>query len=118
MSVYETFAVDDVDYTVKLVGGISIEFTATIESAAVDGSWWDDDTSYSTIDVVGTTKQPLKVYHELAKAVRTLIYTNKLSVCHFTVEDDRRAAIYERFAKSVKGYTYERIGNLFYLFKE
>lgn len=118
MSTQEKFSIDDVDYTVKLVGGMSIVFTATVESDAADGTWWDDELTVTTTEIVGGTKNPLKVYSKLAEAVRNIIYSNNLSVCHFTVEDDRRADIYERFAKTVIGYTYQRIDKLFYLFKE
>ncbi len=114
----QKFSIDDVDYEVKLVGGASIVFKATIENPSADGTWWDDELTYSTTDIVGGTKRPLKVYSKLAACVRTIIYANKLKYCHFSVSDERRAQIYERFAKTVKGYTYDRIDNLFYLFRE
>lgn len=113
----EQFTVDDVDYAATLVGGMSIVFTATVENEDADGTWWDDDLTITTTEIVGGTKNPLKVYNKLAQAVRNIIHSNKLPVCHFTVDDDRRGAIYERFAKTVVGYNYQRIGNLFYLFK-
>ena len=67
MITVQTFSVDEVDYEVKLVGGTSIVFKATIENPDADGTWWDDDLTYSTVDVVGGTKRPLKVYSELAE---------------------------------------------------
>ena len=112
-----SFSVDDVDYTVKLVHRTSIIFRATVENEYVDGSWWDDDITYTTTEIVGRTRRPLRVYAELARCVREIIHSNKLEYCHFSVDDERRAAIYERFAKTVAGYRYERIGNLFYLFR-
>ena len=118
MITVQTFSVDEVDYEVKLVGGTSIVFKATIENPDADGTWWDDDLTYSTIDIVGGTKRPLKVYGKLAECVRTIIHGNKLKYCHFSVNDERRARIYERFAKTVKGYTYDRVDNLFYLFRQ
>ena len=98
MITVQKFCVDEVDYEVKLVGGTSIVFKATMENPDADGTWWDDDLTYSTVDVVGGTKRPLKVYSELAKCVRTIIHGNKLKYCHFSVSDERRARIYERFA--------------------
>ena len=118
MTTKEQFTIGGIDYTVKLVGGMSIVFTATVESDTADGTWWDDELTVTTTEIVGGTKNPLKVYSKIANAVRNIIYSNKLPVCHFTVEDDRRAAIYERFAKTVVGYSYQRIDKLFYLFKE
>lgn len=91
MITVQTFSVDEVDYEVKLVGGTSIVFKATMENPDADGTWWDDDLTYSTIDIVGGTKRPLKVYGELAKYVRTIIHGNKLKYCHFLVSDERRA---------------------------
>lgn len=112
------FIVDDVQYTVHVTAGHSIIFKATIENKDADGTWWDDELEFNTIDIVGGTKNPLKVYHKLAEATRSIIYGNNLKMVHFSVEDERRGAIYERFAKTVKGYNYQRIGNTFYLFKD
>lgn len=112
------FTVDDVGYTARLVNNMNIEFFATIKNPEADGTWWDDPLTIDTIDLTGDTKNPLKVYSKIAAAVRNIIYSNKRKVYCFVVHDERRAAIYEWFAKTLHGYRYQRIVNLFYLFKE
>lgn len=72
----------------------------------------------NTYSITGDVSRPIALYRKVVKAVRALIYGEKLGYYTFNVSDVKRAAIYNRFAKGLSGYSSAHAGDYFYLYKK
>ncbi|MDC0096640.1 hypothetical protein OAI58_10220, partial [Amylibacter sp.] len=61
--------------------------------------------------------KPLTLFRKLSKAANKLITQVRSEWFMFNVTDQKRADIYERFTKSIKGYSCQRADKYFYLYK-
>jgi hypothetical protein len=60
---------------------------------------------------------PVALYRKLSKAVKGLVYGSKLNYLTFNFLDDHMEKIYDRFAATLVGYTYQKAENYYYLYK-
>lgn len=81
-------------------------------------AWGTDDDTFYNYTVTGDVDNPVALYRKIAKAVRNIIYSEDLQYYTFNVSDEKRAAIYERFAKKISGYSAVHAGDYFYLYKQ
>ena len=83
-----------------------------------DTDEWMGDIEYLKVFTVeGNTPKPLTLYRKLSKAANKLIAQVRSEWFMFNVTDQKRADIYERFTKSIKGYSCQRADKYFYLYK-
>ena len=83
-----------------------------------DTDEWMGDIEYLKVFTVeGNTPKPLTLYRKLSKAANKLIAQVRSEWFMFNVTDQKRADIYERFTKSIKGYSYQRADKYFYFYK-
>jgi hypothetical protein len=84
-----------------------------------DTDEWMGDIEYIKVFTVeGNTPKPLTLYRKLSKAANKLIAQVRSEWFMFNVTDQKRADIYERFTKSIKGYSCQRADKYFYLYKD
>ena len=84
-----------------------------------DTDEWMGDIEYLKVFTVeGNTPKPLTLYRKLSKAANKLIAQVRSEWFMFNVTDQKRADIYERFTKSIKGYSCQRADKYFYLYKD
>ena len=62
-------------------------------------------------------KNPVALYRKLSKAVKGLVYGSKLNYLTFNFLDTHMEYIYDRFADSLVGYSYQKADNYYYLYK-
>ena len=68
--------------------------------------------------IEGDTSNPVALYRKMAKAFIDLIKLDRGKYYMFSVTDEKRANLYERIGKLVKGYTFQRADKWFYLYRE
>ena len=84
-----------------------------------DTDEWMGDIEYLKVFTIeGNTPKPLTLYRKLSKAANKLIAQVRSEWFMFNVTDQKRADIYERFTKSIKGYSCQRADKYFYLYKD
>ena len=83
-----------------------------------DTDEWMGDIEYLKVFIIeGNTPKLLTLYRKLVKSANKLIGQVSSDWFMFNVADQKRADIYERFTKSIKGYSYQRVDKYFYLDK-
>ena len=80
--------------------------------------WMGDIEYLKVFTIEGNTPKPLTLYRKLSKAANKLIAQVRSEWFMFNVTDQKRADIYERFTKSIKGYSCQRADKYFYLYKD
>ena len=84
-----------------------------------DTDEWMGDIEYLKVFTIeGNTPKPLTLYRKLSKAANKLIAQVRSEWFMFNVTDQKRADIYERFTRSIKGYSCQRADKYFYLYKD
>lgn len=83
-----------------------------------DTEEWMGVTEYLKVFTIeGDTQNPVSLYRKLAKALHKVVYSAGEKWYMFNVTDEKRANIYERVGKSIKGYSCQRADKYFYLYK-
>tara|TARA_B110000503_G_scaffold117976_1_gene178490 strand:+ start:1162 stop:1500 length:339 start_codon:yes stop_codon:yes gene_type:complete len=80
--------------------------------------WMGDIEYIKVFTIEGDTPSPVALYRKLAKATQEIVASSRESWYMFNVADEKRANIYERVGKSIKGYSCQRADKYFYLYKE
>jgi hypothetical protein len=80
--------------------------------------WMGDIDHIKVFTIEGNTPKPIVLYRNLLVAANKLISQVNRNWFMFDVTDQKRADIYERFTKSIKGYSCQRAGKYFYLYKD
>jgi hypothetical protein len=84
-----------------------------------DTDEWMGDIEYIKVFTVeGNTPKPIVLYRKLVVAANKLITQANKNWFMFNVTDQKRADIYERFTRSIKGYSCQRADNYFYLYRD
>ena len=84
-----------------------------------DTDEWMGDIEYLKVFTIeGNTTKPLTLYRKLLTAANKLIAQVSSDWFMFNVTDQKRADIYERFTRSIKGYSCQRADKYFYLYKD
>lgn len=81
-------------------------------------AWGTNDDIIYNYSITGDVSRPVALYRKIFKAVRKIIYSEKLSYYTFNVSDAKRAAIYERLTKGLSGYRLVHVGDYFYMYAE
>ena len=79
--------------------------------------WMGDIEHIKVFTVEGDTPRPIELYRKLVLAANNLIAQANSDWFMFNVTDQKRADIYERFTRSIKGYSYQRADKYFYLYR-
>ena len=83
-----------------------------------DTDEWMGDIEYIKVFTIeGDTPRPLTLYRKLVSAANKLIAQASSDWFMFNVTDQKRADLYERFTKSIKGYSCQRADKYFYLYR-
>ena len=84
-----------------------------------DTDEWMGDIEYIKVFTVeGDTPRPVTLYRKLVIAANKLIAKANSDWFMFNVTDQKRADLYERFTKSIKGYSCQRADKYFYLYRD
>ncbi len=80
--------------------------------------WMGDIEHIKVYTIEGDTPNPVGLYRKLSKAFVALIKADRAKWYMFNVTDEKRANLYERVGKQIKGYSFQRADKCFYLYKE
>ena len=84
-----------------------------------DTDEWMGDIEYIKVFTVeGDTPRPMTLYRKLVVAANKLIAQANSDWFMFNVTDQKRADLYERFTRSIKGYSCQRADKYFYLYRD
>jgi len=84
-----------------------------------DTDEWMGDIEYIKVFTVeGDTPRPMTLYRKLVVAANKLIAQANSDWFMFNVTDQKRADFYERFTRSIKGYSCQRADKYFYLYRD
>ena len=84
-----------------------------------DTDEWMGDIEYIKVFTVeGDTPRPMTLYRKLVVAANKLIAQANSDWFMFNVTDQKRADLYERFTRSIKGYSFQRADKYFYLYRD
>jgi hypothetical protein len=82
---------------------------------------WDDWDWYRLIqstEQVGTIKHPVKVVRYIERVIKSYIYQNRLPYFQYNTHDSRLMSIYDRFVRSLSGYTMQICGQTRWVFRD
>jgi hypothetical protein len=68
--------------------------------------------------VEGDTAKPFTLYRKLVVAANKLIAQSNSDWFMFNLTDPKRADLYERFTRTIKGYLCQRADKYFYLYRD
>ena len=108
---------DGMKYEAILHGNEIVFYRVDIDDSGF-AAWGTNDDIIYNYSITGDVSRPVALYRKVVKAVRALIYGEKLGYYTFNVSDAKRAAIYNRFAKGLHGYSSVHAGDYFYLYKK
>lgn len=108
---------DGMEYGVELYGN-EIVFYRVEKDESGFAAWGSDDDIIYNYSITGDVTRSVALYRKIAMAVQTIIYSEGLYYYTFNVDDEKRAAIYERFAEKIGGYRAVHEGDYFYLYKQ
>ena len=80
--------------------------------------WMGDIEHIKVYTIEGDTPNPVGLYRKLSKAFIELVKADRAKWYIFNVTDQKRANLYERAGKQIKGYSFQRANKYFYLYKE
>ena len=80
--------------------------------------WMGDIEYIKVFTVEGDTPRPMTLYRKLVVAANKLIAQANSDCFMFNVTDQKRADLYERFTRSIKGYSCQRADKYFYLYRD
>ena len=80
--------------------------------------WMGDIEYIKVFTVEGDTAKPITLYRKLVIAANKLIAQANSDWFMFNVTDQKRADLYERFTRSIKGYSCQRADKFFYLYRD
>ena len=99
-------------YTVEVQGNEIIMYKN-------DTNKWMGDIEYIKVFTIeGNTPNPVSLYRKLAKAAKQVIHASNKKWFMYNVTDHKRASLYERFSKTLKGFTFQRADRYFYVYKD
>ena len=74
--------------------------------------WMGDIEYIKVFTVEGDTPRPMTLYRKLVVAANKLIAQANSDWFMFNVTDQKRADLYERFTRSIKGYSCQRLTSI------
>ena len=74
--------------------------------------WMGDIEYIKVFTVEGDTPRPIQLYRKLVVAANKLIAQVNSDWFMFSVTDQKRADLYERFTRSIKGYSCQRLTSI------
>ena len=77
--------------------------------------WMGDIEHIKVFTIEGDTPNPVGLYRKLTRAFIDVIKADRAKWYYFNVTDEKRADLYERVGKTVKGYNFQRAEKCFYL---
>ena len=80
--------------------------------------WMGETEHIKVFTIEGDTPNPVGLYRKMTKAFIDLIKLDRGKYYMFSVTDEKRANLYERIGRQVKGYTFQRADKWFYLYRE
>jgi hypothetical protein len=80
--------------------------------------WMGDVEHIKVFTIEGNTINPVSLYRKLAKATQSIVAFSCENWYMFNVSDEKRANIYERVGKNIKGYSCQRADKYFYLTRD
>lgn len=80
--------------------------------------WMGDIEHIKVYTIEGDTPNPVALYRKLTKAFVDIIKADRAKWYMFDVTDEKRANLYERAGKQIKGYSFQRADKCFYLYKD
>lgn len=107
---------DGMKYEAMLQGNEIVFYRIDVDDSGF-AAWGTNDDIIYNYSITGDVSRPIALYRKVVKAVRVLIYSEKLGYYTCNVSDEKRAVIYQRFAKGLTGYSSVHAGDYFYLYK-
>ena len=80
--------------------------------------WMGDIEHIKVFTIEGDTPNPVGLYRKLTRAFIDVIKADRAKWYYFNVTDEKRADLYERVGKTVKGYNFQRAEKCFYLHRQ
>lgn len=108
---------EGMQYGVELYGN-EIVFYRVEKDESGFAAWGTDDDIWYNYSITGDVNNSVALYRKIAEAVQSIIYSEGKHYYTFNVSDEKRGAIYERFAEKLSGYRAVHASDYFYLYKE
>ena len=80
--------------------------------------WMGDIEYIKVFTVEGDTPRPIQLYRKLVVVANKLIAQANSDWFMFNVTDQKRSDLYERFTRTIKGYSCQRADKSFYLYRD
>ena len=96
---------------------VAVDNKITLYKNDID-EWMGDIEHIKVYTIEGDTPNPVGLYRKLTKAFVEIIKIDRAKWYIFDVTDEKRANLYERAGKQIKGYSFQRADKCFYLYKE
>lgn len=108
---------DGMQYGVELYHNEIVFYRVEIDESGFSAWGTDDDIIYN-YSITNDVSNSVSLFRKIADAVLDIIYSEDLHYYTFNVSDEKRKAIYERFAEAVSGFRAVYAEGYFYLYKE